>query len=161
MAIWKKASSILFSNVVQAFNFRSHQPGFKSTDKNSGNQLNIGEWAEQQAEQYLQQKGLKTKQKNYRCKVGEIDIVMTDRDSLVFVEVRSRKHKDYGSAFESVNRHKQQKLVRAAKHYLQANKLTDKIPCRFDVVSVSSLALDTKQNNGSQIEWITNAFSTS
>ena len=93
-------------------------------------------------------------QGNYRCKLGEIDLIMHDQDTIVFVEVRSRKQNRYGTALESVNRGKQQRLIRAAKYYLQKNKLTEQKPCRFDVVSVDN----THTLDELAIQWIPNAF---
>jgi len=110
---------------------------------------NIGQWAENQAKDYLRKKGLQLREQNYRCKAGEIDLIMTQGNALVFVEVRSRSREEFGTAFESVTKTKQQRLIKAAKHYLQKKQLFDKFPCRFDVISVH-------RNN--DIEWIPNAF---
>ncbi|MCW9022255.1 MAG: YraN family protein, partial [Sedimenticola sp.] len=77
-----------------------------------------GNEAEQLAQRYLEQRGLRTLERNYRCKMGEIDIIMKDQDSLVFVEVRYRKQNAFGSAAESVTTTKQKKIIRAAYHYL-------------------------------------------
>jgi len=112
----------------------------------------IGRHAEQLAEKYLQQQGLKLLQRNYRCRGGEIDLVMTDRDALVFVEVRYRKHQCFGGAMASVDRHKQQRLLRAAQHYLQRHRNSD-MACRFDVVAVSP-----GQDGAHALQWITNAI---
>ena len=109
----------------------------------------IGDWAEDRAKDYLLERGLSLREANYRCKSGEIDLIMLDQKSLVFVEVRSRGSADYGSALESVNYFKQQRLIRAAKHYLQNKRLTDRLPCRFDVISVDRHA---------EVQWIQNAF---
>ena len=64
--------------------------------------LSKGQFAEQKACQFLQQKGLTLIEKNYRCRNGEIDLIMLDKDQLVFVEVRFRKNEDYGTAIDSV-----------------------------------------------------------
>ena len=116
---------------------------------------NIGFIAEQKAELYLQQHGLTFVARNYRCSYGEIDLIMQDRDSLVFTEVRLRENKDYGSGLESITPHKQNKIIRTAKYYLQQKKLTDKVYCRFDVVSLST---GTPQENSDGILWIKDAF---
>lgn len=86
--------------------------------------------------------------RNYHCRGGEIDIIMRDSKELVFVEVRMRRNPLFASAIESVDRHKQQRLVTAASHYLQATGLQHS-PCRFDVVGFD--------RNGN-IDWIRNAF---
>ncbi len=112
----------------------------------------IGRHAEQLAEQYLQQRGMKLLQRNYRCRSGEIDLIMNDAESLVFVEVRYRTHQGFGGAVASVDRHKQQRLLRAAQHYLQRQNTSNK-PCRFDVIAVSPNT-DGKYT----VEWISNAI---
>ncbi len=108
-----------------------------------------GAWAEEQANQYLQAKGLQLITKNYRCKCGEIDLVMRQKDSIVFIEVRYRKNNLFGSATESIDRRKQSKLIAAAKHYLQSNKITARSPSRIDVIAITGQT---------QIEWIQNAI---
>ncbi len=97
---------------------------------------------------YLEARGLKTLTRNYRCHSGEIDLIMLDADCLSFVEVRYRKHAGYGNAAETVNRRKQQRLIRAAQHYLL--RYPSGLDCRFDVVAIT----------GSQVEWLKNAFGT-
>lgn len=112
-----------------------------------------GRAAEQEAERYLASQGLAPRERNYRCKAGEIDLIMTDGDSLVFVEVRLRRHNGFASAAETVDFRKQQKLIRAAQHYLQRTGLTDQVACRFDVV-----ALDPRRSTGAPITWLKDAF---
>ena len=73
-----------------------------------------GKIAEDQACLFLQKKGLKLVEKNYRCRTGEIDLVMQDKKELVFVEVRYRANNDYGSALDSVDQQKIQKDERAS-----------------------------------------------
>jgi len=110
-----------------------------------------GKQAEDRACRYLQARGLQLLQRNYHSKRGEIDLILQDTDSLVFVEVRYRRHSGYGSAAESVDTHKQSKLVACARHFLQAHAGAANQPCRFDVVSVNG--------NSNAIDWIQNAFS--
>ena len=81
--------------------------------------LSSGEAAEEAALRWLEQQGLGLVTRNYRCKAGEIDLVMQDGESLVFVEVRYRRHAGFGSAAESVGTAKQRRLRLAAEHYLQ------------------------------------------
>lgn len=112
--------------------------------------LNSGNKAEALAEQFLAGRGLKTVLRNYRCRGGEIDLIMREGATLVFVEVRLRTHGGFGSATESVAARKQQRIVLAAQHYLSTLGTTP--ACRFDVVGME--ALDTKR-----IDWIRDAFS--
>lgn len=105
--------------------------------------------SEQQACNFLKAKGLRLITNNYRCPCGEIDLIMQDNNVLVFIEVRLRSHMDYGSALESIDSRKQQKLLKSATHYLQQHNLIDKIDCRFDVIGFSN----------STIDWIKDAFS--
>lgn len=117
------------------------------------NAQQIGQTAENMACDYLLMKGLKLITRNYRCKMGEIDLVMRDKDYLVFVEVRFRRNQAFGTSSETVTYFKQNKLVRSAHFYLQQHHLTDKVPCRFDVIAITQAA--THPN----IEWVKNAFS--
>lgn len=127
--------------------------------------IQTGQENEQRAEQFLKQQGLKLVERNYRCKLGEIDLIMRDGKSLVFVEVRFRKSAHYGSASESVNYFKQQKLIKAAQHYLLSLNTASEPMCRFDVVAITQTATKTNQRqtltNVEQkpIEWIADAFS--
>lgn len=109
-----------------------------------------GAQAEHLACLYLQQQGLKLLEKNYRCRMGEIDLVMQQGDSLIFVEVRQRSNTRFGGALSSVTLKKQGKLRLAALHYLQHN--APRANARFDVIAVQG---DITQQ---QIEWIRDAF---
>lgn len=111
----------------------------------------IGKNAEDLACDYLQRQGLKFVSANYQCKCGEIDLIMWDAATLVFVEVRHRKVRDYGDGVASVTKTKQRKIIRTATYYLQANNLLDKTLCRFDVVATSGEA-----DGG--VRWIKDAF---
>ncbi|MET0357351.1 MAG: YraN family protein [Cellvibrio sp.] len=108
-----------------------------------------GAIAEERAETFLRQQGLVIHAKNYRCKLGEIDLIMQHADTLVFIEVRLRTHQAFANAAESVTVQKQQKIIKTAQYYLQQHHLTDKAHCRFDVVAFS--------DNGTP-EWIKDAF---
>lgn len=112
--------------------------------------INAGKDAEARACRHLQAQGLQLVQRNYHSRRGEIDLVMQDKDSLVFVEVRYRRQSRFGSAAESVNRHKQSKLLACANHYIQAHPELARQACRFDVVSIDG--------NMNSIDWIKNAF---
>ena len=103
--------------------------------------------AEQLAARYLQQHGLTMVQANFRCRFGEIDLILRDGKTLVFAEVRQRSRSDFGGALASIDRPKQQRLILAAQFYLSSLQHTPR--CRFD-----ALLLDASGN----IEWIKNAF---
>jgi len=111
----------------------------------------IGKNAEDFACGYLERQGLKFVSANYQCKCGEIDLIMWDVATLVFVEVRHRKVRDYGDGVASVTKIKQRKIIRTATYYLQANNLLDKILCRFDVIATSGEA-------DGEVLWIKDAF---
>ncbi len=111
-----------------------------------------GQMAEDIAYHYLTQQGLKLRTRNYLCRVGEIDLIMQDKNSLVFVEVRYRRNQNFGTSSETITVFKQKKLLRTANFYLQQTKLFEKIPCRFDVIAIS------KNLEPANIEWIKNAF---
>lgn len=110
-----------------------------------------GSLAETQAEQFLQQQGLLLLHKNFRCKTGEIDLIMRDQHTLVFIEVRLRSNRQFSSAAESVTWQKQQKIIRTAQVYLLKHNLLDKVRCRFDVIT-----FDRPQGHP---QWIKDAFS--
>ncbi len=119
------------------------------------NSRDRGQDAELACCKYLQQQGLKLLAKNYHGRRGELDLVMQDNNTVVFVEVRYRKNDAYGGALESITRSKQEKLRITAEQYLQRE--TKKKNGRFDVVAMT----EKVQNNGSNIysfEWIKNAF---
>lgn len=109
--------------------------------------LETGQAAEDKACEYLKKHGLKLIEKNYRCRNGEIDLIMQDKNHLVFVEVRYRNNDNFGSAIESIDKYKIKKIVATAQHYLTYNKLD--IPARFDVIGFDA---SLKPN------WISNAF---
>lgn len=109
-----------------------------------------GAAAEHLALRYLEACGLQLVTRNFRCRGGELDLIMRDGEQLVFVEVRSRRYSHFGTPAESVTRAKQQKLLRAAAFYLQRQELD--LPCRFDVVAILPSADEP------HIEWIRDAF---
>lgn len=107
-----------------------------------------GHDAELLAASFLQQQNLILLDQNYRCRFGEIDLIMQDRQTLVFVEVRMRSSERFGGAAASISWPKQKKLLNTARHYLA--KLASEPPCRFDAILI------TGANH--QIDWIKNAF---
>ena len=105
--------------------------------------------AEKIAASYLQKQSLTLLAQNYRCRFGEIDLIMQENDTLVFIEVRLRTQEAFGGAAASITSSKQAKLLRTARHYLA--EINDQPLCRFDVILFSG-------SNGQNIEWIRNAF---
>lgn len=103
---------------------------------------------EQQARRHLEAAGLRWRASNLNYPVGEIDLLMDDADTLVFVEVRYRRVGDFGGAALSVGRVKQRRLARAAASFLAAHPRLSRRPCRFDVVAIGAEGLD----------WIRDAF---
>ncbi|MGB5325770.1 MAG: YraN family protein [Pseudomonadales bacterium] len=113
----------------------------------------IGDAAEQAACRYLQLRGLRVLCRNFRSGMGEIDLVMRDACTTVFVEVRLRQSRAFGGGAASVTAAKQRRLARAAAHYLQREKSND--ACRFDVVEVR-----VDHRDAFEINWIRGAFAT-
>lgn len=114
-----------------------------------------GEDAENRARRYLESCGLVFVEANYRCPPGEIDLVMNEDATVVFVEVRYRQDGRYGGALESITPRKQRKLRAAALHYLQSRYDSAEVPCRVDVVLVSGNIDGT--DGDAEVEWIPNA----
>lgn len=107
----------------------------------------IGQAQENIACQYLEKQGLKVLHRNFLCKQGEIDLIMEDKNYLVFVEVRYRKNDYYGSGLDTISIFKQKKIITTAKFFLTCKPWYYKRPCRFDVLSI-----------GKDITWIRDAF---
>ncbi len=99
------------------------------------NKRTIGSDYEQKAAQYLETRGYQILAKNYRCKIGEIDLVAQDGTYLVFVEVKYRANARAGWGLDSVNIKKQHRIARVASWYLYEKHVRENQPCRFDVVS--------------------------
>ena len=106
-----------------------------------------GAQGEQQALKYVKKLGYKILEKNFTTKIGEIDIIAQDKNSLVFIEVKNRTSQKFGRPSEAVNNHKQHKIKQVAQLFLQKTKKTSNF-CRFDVLEV----LDN------EINYILNAF---
>jgi putative endonuclease len=107
-----------------------------------------GEDAEARAAEALAGRGLRLRARNFRCRGGEIDLVMEDGDTLVFVEVRLRSSPRFGSAVETVDARKRARLLRCAEAWLQRHGADRARPCRFDVVSL----------DGGGLAWHRDAF---
>ena len=113
----------------------------------------LGAGAERAAERFLRRQGLTRLARNFRSRLGEIDLIMRDGRCLVFVEVRFRARSAFVRAGESVDRHKQRKLIRTAALFLrQRPQYADNV-MRFDVV-----AIDADTAGKEKIEWIKDAF---
>jgi putative endonuclease len=116
------------------------------------NSAHTGKDAEQRACDYLVARGLSLRVRNFQSRHGEIDLIMNDGNSLVFVEVRYRRTGDFGAGAESVDRRKQARITACAQRYLQEHPAAAQRPCRFDVVALTGVA------GQPQIEWIRDAF---
>ena len=120
----------------------------------------IGKHTETEALKYLQEQGLTLVAANYRCKFGEIDLIMLHekphKTYLVFVEVRFRANIQYGSPAATVSKQKQKKVVRCAQFFLKSKQWQNLYPCRFDVI-----AMTPNLDNTYRIKWIPSAFQTS
>lgn len=112
----------------------------------------IGLLGEELALAHLTSHGLTLVTRNYRAKVGELDLVMLDRQTLVFVEVRCRSSKQYGGPAASITWEKQRRLVRAAEHLLMKRSELRSYPARFDVVAITTGEPEAK------VDWIRSAF---
>ncbi|AFI83840.1 YraN family protein [Methylophaga nitratireducenticrescens] len=111
--------------------------------------LHSGRQAEQLACDYLKKQGLKLIQRNFHCRRGEIDLIMQDGKTLVFIEVRYRRNAYHGSALESITGSKQSRIIITAQHYLMQSGWSDN--CRFDAIAITATQPD-------QILWIRDAF---
>jgi putative endonuclease len=113
----------------------------------------LGRRAEQLAAEFLAAQGLEILERNYRRRLGELDIFARSKGVLVIAEVRTRSSDAFGGAAASVNRGKQRRIVRAAAQLLQERADLARLPVRFDVLVVSALELSSPR-----IEWIRHAF---
>ncbi len=111
-----------------------------------------GRAAESRARDFLQQRGLRIRALNYRAPRGEIDIVAEEGNTLVFVEVRMRRHTRFGTAADSIDAGKQRRLIKAAQYYLQVLGHGDSRPCRFDAICV------TGNDDAADVLWVRDAF---
>ena len=97
--------------------------------------LSLGRWGEDQAVKYLRKKRFKIVERNFTCRMGEIDIIARDKDSLVFVEVKTKSGHAHPPPRYSVNRRKQRQIIRVAKFYLK-QMVSPGLRCRFDVIEI-------------------------
>jgi putative endonuclease len=129
---------------------RPNSRASRATGRRTYRQL-LGQKAEDLAVEFLRAQGLEILERNFRRRLGELDIVAREGDTLVIVEVRMRTSDRYGGAAASVDLHKQQRLVRAAAQLLQQRSDLSHLRARFDVVVVSV---------GGAVEWLRHAFLT-
>jgi putative endonuclease len=115
----------------------------------------IGKRAEDIAAEFLRARGLEILDRNFRRRLGELDIVAREGDTLAIVEVRTRASDRYGGAAASVDFRKQQRLVRAAALFLQQRRHLSHLRVRFDVIVVADI-----ESENPQVEWLRHAFLT-
>ena len=113
----------------------------------------VGSDAERLADRFLKRQGLKPVVRNFRCRLGEIDLIMLDDDCLVFIEVRYRNSNRFSRAGLTVDIHKQRKLIRTTALFLAKRPQFTNSIVRFDVV-----AIDADADGNKTIEWIKDAF---
>jgi len=111
-----------------------------------------GQKAEQLALRHLQKQGLQLLKQNFHCRQGEIDLIMSQDENIIFIEVRQRSQTRHGSALESITQQKQQRIIHTAHYYLQQHPKQASQPCRFDVVAIDG------EENQEKIQWLQNAF---
>ena len=112
----------------------------------------VGHIAEDAAVTFLNSKGLKLIERNFRSKHGEVDLIMQDRNCTVFVEVRYRKNTDFLNPLESINQKKVNNIINCCNFYIQKSKAgVDSY--RFDIITI------TGELKNPEIEWYENAFS--
>ena len=115
----------------------------------------LGRQAEDLARRHLEAQGLRLLERNYRCRAGELDLVMLDGSTLVLVEVRSRSTSTHGDAASTVGARKQQRVIRAARHLMLTRPDYRRLPARFDVVAIDP---GSPGAAGPTVTWIRDAF---
>ncbi|MBV1872977.1 MAG: YraN family protein [Gammaproteobacteria bacterium] len=118
-----------------------------------------GQKFESFSEAYLKKRGLRPITRNFSCRHGEIDLIMQDAQTLVFIEVRYRNNSQFGNALDSITLAKQARIIKTAHYYLQTNRWTNKLFCRFDAMGISGQdSLETQQAENLKVEWVKDAF---
>ncbi len=105
------------------------------------NKREIGSAGEDVACRFLEEKGMRIIERNFRCRSGEIDVIAAEKDVLVFVEVKLRRSMEERLAFEAVHSAKQKKIIKSALVYMMQNKVPSDKPCRFDVIGIAGKKL--------------------
>ena len=115
--------------------------------------MSAGQITEQLAADYLTKQGLVLRTSNFHNRAGELDLIMTEQDTWVFVEVKYRRNSSFGGAIYAVSAQKQKKIRQCATYYLQKAGLNEyNTACRFDVVTLQG------DINNPEINWLKNAF---
>lgn len=109
---------------------------------------NIGKEKEELAAKFLIGQGVRITERNFTCKVGEVDLIGWDEDYLVFFEVKYRKNIEYGYPQEAVSKNKRRKIILVSGYYRMLKHYSDNVPIRYDVVSIL----------GEKIRWDKDAF---
>ncbi|NCB91104.1 MAG: YraN family protein [Clostridia bacterium] len=110
------------------------------------NKREVGAWQEQRVCEYLMEAGYKILEHNYRCRLGEIDIIARHKGYLVFVEVKYRKNEAEGTPEEAVNLRKQRKISKVAAWYMNEKGLDIYTPVRFDVAAATPEEIRIHEN---------------
>ena len=116
-----------------------------------GHRRTLGAHAEDIASRYLVGQGLRPIARNYRCRGGEIDLIMQDRDCLAFIEVRCRRSTAFVTPGHTVDTRKQRKIVRTAAMFLSRERRFANVRVRFDVIAIEGRSIDS-------VTWIRDAF---
>lgn len=111
-----------------------------------------GAASEKLAISHLERQGMTLLERNFTCRRGEIDLIMQDRNRIVFVEVRSRHSARCVSPLESIDAAKQRRIINAARYYLMIRNLHERVDCRFDCLGI------TGSGDDAEITWIADAF---
>jgi len=112
----------------------------------------LGSWVEKLALEYLEKQGAALIVQNFRCRSGEIDLIMKSHNTVLFIEVRFRKNPRFGTALESVHWQKRQKIIKTAGFFLRKFPNFYHLPCRFDILAA-------RLSSGEVcFEWVQNAF---
>ncbi|MEB3767927.1 YraN family protein [Acinetobacter sp. MD2] len=124
----------------------------------------LGQWAEQQALDYLQQRGFELFQRNFHSRFGEIDLILQRGEELIFVEVKARSNTQFGHALEMITSAKQQRMIKTALYFLACYPQYQAFSCRFDAVCIQFKQPVAKmlQQDFSQLPydlvWVESAF---
>ena len=119
----------------------------------SDSRKDLGAKGEKLAIRFLKRKGYRIIQRNYKCKLGEIDIVARQDGTIIFVEVKTRQTEEFGAPQYAVNASKRKQISKVALSYIRNNKLAEQ-SCRFDVIAITL----TSESRKPVIEHIENAF---
>ncbi len=113
----------------------------------------LGRIGEAAARRYLERQGVRILAENFTCSAGEIDLIGQERETLLFVEVKTRRSEAFGPPHMAVHQRKQRQIVRASQWYLAERRIPE-VACRFDVVAV----MFSKGDEAPQVHWVRDAF---